>query len=150
MDMRFAESARTRCALVLSTLVTAGLAFAAWPTASAETAEPRGPVKKMRGCGAPRYHAPPVQAQGEDPYVATLRTARPALEACVSKHPGLQIRLALDVAPSGRVTNVEVRAITDDIATLDLHIVKCVQGAVSPLVFPESAEAKRISTFLKP
>ena len=149
--MRFAESARTRCALVLASLVTAGLAVAAWPAASAETEQPRGPVKKMRGCGAARAHAaPPVQPQQEDPYVATLRSARPALEACMTEHPAVQVRLAIDVAPSGQVKNVEVRAMADDLAKVDMKIVKCVQGAVSSLEFPASAEPKRISTFLKP
>ncbi|MBA3460509.1 MAG: hypothetical protein H0T46_11140 [Deltaproteobacteria bacterium] len=147
--MRFAESARTRCALVLASLVTAGLAVAAWPTASAETEQPRGPVKKMRGCGAKRHAPPPVKPQHQDPYVETLRSARPSLEACITAHPVDQVRLAIDLAPSGQVTNVEVRTMADDLAKVDLQIVKCVKTAVQSLAFPASAEPKRISTFLK-
>jgi hypothetical protein len=148
--MRFAESARTCCALVLASLVTAGLAVATWPTASAESEQPRGPVQKMRGCGTKRVHAPtPVQPPREDPYVATLRSARPAFEACLTAYPADQVRVAIDLSTSGRVTNIEVRTMGDDIAQLDLRLVKCVQGAVSSLEFPASAEPKRISTFLK-
>ncbi len=146
--MRFAESARTCCALVLASLVTAGLAVAAWPSASAESEQPRGPVQKMRGCGTKRVQAPPP-VKAEDPYVAELRSARPAFEACLTAHPVDQVRLAIDVSTAGRVTNVEVRTMADDLAKVDLQIVKCVQSAVSSLQFPASAEPKRISTFLK-
>ena len=148
----FAESARTRCALLLATAVTAGTAIVAVAT-SASTAkdEVRAPVHKMRGCGTKARAAeapPPVQA--EDPYVATLRSARPALDACMQGHDDLQIRLAVDIGVDGKVTNVEVKTIAKDVAAIDLKVVKCVQTAVSPLEFPATASTTRISTFLRP
>ena len=149
----FAESAGTRCALLLATAVTAGTALVAVATSSpaARAEEPRAHVHKMRGCGTKARAAqarPPVQA--EDPYVATLRSARPAFEACLEGSPDVQVRLALDLSPEGRVSNVEVRTMAEDLAKVDMKIVKCVQTAVSGLQFPASDAPKRISTFLRP
>ena len=147
MGMKFAESAGTRTALVLSTLATGAMLVLAWPTAAAEKPAPREPVSKMHGCGA---RAPKVApAQAEDPYVVTLRSVRDGLAACIADHPDLQVRVAIDVDLDGSVSNVEVRAISDDLAKLDLHVVKCVQTQVSSLRFPAAANTKRISTFLR-
>ncbi|MBL0214402.1 MAG: hypothetical protein IPQ07_10995 [Myxococcales bacterium] len=147
--MRFAESVRTRCALVLSTLATAGVLVYAWPTAGAAMVGPRPAVQKMRGCGA-GHRVAKVDPPQEDPYVVTLRSARPALEQCMAKHPNVQVRLSIEIAPSGRVENVEVKTIAHDLANVDLKIVKCVETAVSSLEFPAAADPKRISTFLQP
>ena len=146
--MRFAESAGTRCALVLSTLVTAAALALAWP-AGATKHVPQGPLQRMHGCGA---KAPATQAEPprEDPYVATLRSARASLASCMANHPDVQVRLSIDIAASGMVDNVEVKTIARDLANVDLKMVKCVQTAVTPLRFPPAADRKRISTFLKP
>ena len=148
--MRFAESSGTRAALVLSTLVTAGALALAWPAAAKQT--PRSPVRPMHGCGAGHRVAQvaPPPAPTEDPYVVTLRSARGEFERCLANHPDVQVRLTIDIATTGRVDNVEVKTVSADLANVDLHIVKCVQTAVSPLRFPVSADPERISTFLKP
>ncbi len=138
-----------RTALVLSTLATGAMLVLAWPCAAAEKAAPREPVRAMHGCGARAPKAVPPPVQTEDPYVVTLRSAGNALAACVADHPDVQVRLAIDVALDGRVSNVEVRAVSDDLANVDLHIVSCVQTAVSSLQFPAASNTKRISTFLR-
>jgi len=150
--MKFAESVGTRAALVLSTLATGAMLVLAWPTAAADhsskMAASREPVRKMHGCGARAAAVtPPVQA--EDPYVVTLRSARDGLAACIADHPDLQVRVAIDVDLDGSVSNVEVRAISDDVAKIDLRVVKCVQTQVSSLEFPAASNTKRISTFLR-
>ena len=147
----FAESARTRCALLLAAAVTAGTAIVAVATSGSPTAdEPRAPVHKMRGCGTKMRaaEAAPAPAQ-EDPYVATLRSVAPALDACMAGHD-FQVRLAVDIGADGAVTNVEVKTIAKDVAAIDMKVVKCVQTAVSPLQFPSTGTTTRISTFLRP
>jgi hypothetical protein len=146
--MKLAESVGVRSALVLSVLATGALLAAAFPCAAAKNPPPREPVRAMHGCGARAAKvAPPVQA--EDPYVVTLRSAREGLAACITEHPDLQVRVAIDVDLDGSVSNVEVRAISDDLANIDLGIVKCVQTQVSSLRFPAASNTKRISTFLR-
>lgn len=146
MEMKLAESVGSRTALVLSALATGALFAATWPCHAAEKPAPRGPVRAMHGCGAKVAKvAPPV----EDPYVVTLRSARDGLAACIADHPELQVRLAIDVGLDGRVENVEVRAISDNLANVDLGIVRCVQRQVSSLQFPVASNTKRISTFLR-
>jgi hypothetical protein len=145
--MKFAESVGTRAALVLSTLATGALLALAWPTAAAEKPVSREPVRKMHGCGA--RAAVPAPAPVEDPYVVTLRSVRDGLAACIADHPALQVRVAIDVDLDGSVSNVEVRAISDDVANIDLRVVKCVQTQVSSLQFPSASNTKRISTFLR-
>jgi hypothetical protein len=150
----FAESARTRCALLLATAVTAGTAIVAVATSAPAAADqPRAPVHKMRGCNTKaraRAEAPPPSAPTEDPYVAALRSVAPALEACMTGHDELQVRLAVDIGAGGAVTNVEVKTIADDVSAIDLKVVKCVQTVVSPLQFPATGASTRISTFLRP
>jgi len=147
--MRFADSVRTRCALLLVSAATIGVAVHAWPTHQDRHHHGTQPLQAMHGCGArPRAVVAQVQPVVEDPYVATLRGARVELEKCMATHPEMQVRLAIDVAPSGKVDNVEVRTSANDLTKVDLHVVKCVQAAVSPLEFPSSADPKRISTFL--
>ena len=146
MEMKFAESVGTHAALVLSTLATGAMLVLAWPTAAAEKPVPRERVSKMHGCGTRAAKvAPPV----EDPYVVTLRSVRDGLAACIADHPVLQVRVAIDVDLDGSVSNVEVRAISDDVANIDLRVVKCVQTQVSSLQFPAASNTKRISTFLR-
>ena len=147
--MKFAESAGIRCALVLSTLATASVLVVARPHAAAAH---RSAVTAYHGCGASHRAArvdAPVPPPAEDPYVITLRSASGALQVCMAKHPDVQVRLAINISPSGRVSNVEVKTLTDNLAHVDLHMVKCVQTAVSSLEFPATGEAERISTFLK-
>ena len=50
----------------------------------------------------------------------------------------------------GKVTSVEVKAMTDDLTKLDMHVVQCLQHAASPLVFPRGTAPVRISTHLAP
>lgn len=153
MSRLLAESARTRAALLLAAAVTAGTAVVAIVTSSPapERREARARVHEMRGCGtrARAVEAPPP-VQAEDPYVAALRSARPALDACMAGHDDLQVRLAVDIGPTGKVVNVEVKTIAKDVAAIDLKVVKCVQTAVSPLGFPATGRDTRISTFLQP
>lgn len=146
--MKLAESAGSRLALVLSAVATGALVAAAWPCgAAAERPAPREPVRAMHGCGAraATVATPPV----EDPYVVTLRSAREGLAACIADYPELQVRLAIDLDVDGRVGNVEVRAISENLANVRLDTVRCVQAQVSHLQFPAAAEPKRISTFLR-
>lgn len=156
MGRLLAESARTRCALLLATAVTAGTAIVAVATSSSRAApDPRTPVHKMRGCGTrvrAAEAAAPVQAPPavEDPYVAALRSVAPALDACMKGHDELQVRLAIDIGPTGGVENVEVKTIAKDVAAIDMKVVKCVQTVVSPLTFPGTGSSTRISTFLRP
>lgn len=146
--MKFAESAGVRAALVLSALASGALLVAALPCGAAQDKPAaRERVRPMTGCGARAKVAPPVQA--EDPYVVTLRSARDGLATCIADHPELQVRVAIDVDLDGSVSNVEVRAISDDVAKIDLRVVKCVQTQVSSLQFPAAANTKRISTFLR-
>ncbi len=146
--MKLAESAVSRSALVLSALATGALVAAAWPCgAAAKKPVPRAPVRAMHGCGA--RVAKPAPPPAEDPYVVTLRSAREDLAACIADHPELQVRLAIDVGTTGRVENVEVRAISEDLRNVHLSTVHCVQRVASGLQFPTSAEPKRISTFLR-
>jgi hypothetical protein len=145
--MRFAESARTRCALVLSTLLTGYLAIAAWPKAAARAEAPRPPVHKMHGCGAKAHVAPPP-VQAEDPYVATLRSVREPLTACLGGDHAVDVRLAINIAPDGSVKSMEARTISNDLSKVDLHVVKCLDSVVQPLVFPEAPSERRISTFV--
>lgn len=104
----------------------------------------------MHGCGAKAARAAKAEPPREDPYVVTLRSARASLETCMADHPDVQVRLSIDIAASGRVDNVEVKSIAKDLASVDLKMVKCVESAVTSLRFPPAADAKRISTFLKP
>jgi len=145
--MKLVESVGTRTALVLSTIATGALLVAAWPCGAKAKAAPRAPVKAMHGCGArvAKVAPPPV----EDPYVVTLRSAREGLAACIANYPELQVRLAIDVDLDGSVSNVEVRTITDDLAKVDLKVVKCVKAQVVSLQFPAASDTKRISTFLR-
>jgi hypothetical protein len=147
--MKFAESAGLRCALVLATLATVGALVVARPHAAAAR---RSAVTPYHGCGAGHRVArveTPVPPPPEDPYVVTLRSASDALQVCMAKHPDVQVRLAINISPSGRVSNVEVKTLTDNLSHVDLHMVKCVETAVSSLEFPATGEAERISTFLK-
>ena len=58
------------------------------------------------------------------------------------------VRLALDISATGRVTSVEVKALTDDLTKIDMHVLQCLQHATSPLVFPHGSAPVRISTHL--
>ena len=153
MGRLLAESARMRLSFVLAAAVTAGTAIVAVVTSHAEsTDQARAPVHKMRGCGTKARAAEPVpvEAPAEDPYVAALRSVAPQLQACIAGHDNLQVRLAVDIGGSGKVVNVEVKTIAQDVAAIDLKVVKCVQTVVSPLEFPADGNFKRISTFLRP
>jgi len=149
--MRFAETGSTRAMIVVGALSVLTLAAATWETAPApRTHEPR-PVRPMRGCGQARRAAPPPVAAAEhrNSHADTLIAARDALSTCMHGQT-VPVRLALDISASGRVTSVEVKAMTDDLAQMDMHVVKCVNAAVSPLAFPRGDHGIRISTHLAP
>ncbi len=150
--MRFAEIVSTRAMIVVGALSVGTLIAATWECAKpARTHEPR-PVKPMRGCGQARARAlpppvpvaAPVQRNG---YADTLIAARDSLSACMTNQK-VSVRLTLDISPAGRVTNVQVKANTDDVSQLDMHVVKCLNTAVSPLQFPRGDNATMISTHL--
>jgi len=148
--MRFAEIVSTRAMIVVGALSVGTLVAATWECAKPARAHAPRPVSPMRGCGQARVRpAPPpvvapVQRNG---HAETLIAARDALSACMANQ-SVSVRLALDISPEGRVTNVLVKANTDDVSQLDMHVVKCLNTAVSPLQFPRGSEATRISTHL--
>lgn len=147
--MRFAESTGSRAMIAFSAVSVFALIAATWePASPARTHESR-PVRPMRGCNqaAPRAVAPPVEPH-RNRHADTLIAARDALSACM-RDQHVAVRLALDISATGRVTSVEVKALTDDLAKLDMHVVQCLQHAASPLVFPRGTAPVRISTHLE-
>jgi len=148
--MRFAETSGSRAMIVIGALGTLALAAATWECeAPVRKAEVRQQVRPMRGCnqGRPRVATPPVAEVKHNGHADTLIAARDALTACM-RDQTIAVRLALDINPAGRVTSIEVKALTNDFAKLDLHVVKCLDSAASPLVFPRGDAAVRISTHL--
>jgi len=148
--MRFAEIVSTRAMIVVGALSVGTLIAATWECSKpARAHEPRA-VTPMRGCGQARVRpAPPpvvapVQRNG---YADTLIAARDSLSACMTNQK-VSVRLSLDISPAGRVTNVMVKANTDDVSQLDMHVVKCLNTAVSPLQFPRGSEGTMLSTHL--
>jgi len=148
--MRFAESTGSRAMIVISALGTLALVAATWECeAPARKAEVRQTVRPMRGCNQARARVapPPAAPVRRNGHADTLIAARDALSACV-RDQTVAVRLALDISAEGRVTSVEVKAMTEDLARLDMHVVKCLQSAASPLAFPRGDAAVRISTHL--
>jgi len=148
--MRFAETSGSRAMIVIGALGTLALVAATWECeAPARKAEARQQVRPMRGCneGRARVATPPVAEIKHNGHADALIAARDALTACM-RDQTIAVRLALDISPAGRVTSVEVKALTDDFAKLDMHVVKCLDTAASPLVFPRGDAAVRISTHL--
>jgi outer membrane biosynthesis protein TonB len=149
--MRIAETTGSRAMIAICALSVFALIAATWETAApARTHEPR-PVRPMRGCnqGRARVAPPPVVAAEvqRNGHADTLIGARDVLSACM-RDQTVPVRVSLDISADGRVTSVEVRAMADDLAQLDMHVVKCLNAAVSPLVFPRGDAAVRISTHL--
>ncbi len=146
--MRFAETTGSRSMIAVSALSVLALSAAIWAAATpAAVHEPR-PVRPMRGCDTakPRAVASPVQAH-RNGHADTLIAARDSLSVCM-RGQSVPVRLALDISATGQVTSVEVKALTDDVTKIDLHVVQCLQHAVSPLVFPQGTAPVRISTHL--
>jgi len=136
--------------IVIGTLGMLALVAATWEReAPVRKAEIRQQVRPMRGCNQarPRVATPPVAEVKHNGHADTLIAARDALTACM-RDQTVAVRLALDINPAGRVTSVEVKALTEDLAKLDMHVVKCLQRAASPLTFPRGDVAVRISTHL--
>ena len=149
--MRFAETSGSRAMLLVSALSVFALVAATWERAKPAAAHDSRPVRPMRGCNQARARAvPPPAAPAEvqhNGYADTLIGARDVLSACM-RNQTVPVRLALDISAAGRVTGVEVKAMTDDFTQLDMHVLKCLDSAVSPLVFPRGDAAVRISTHL--
>lgn len=149
--MRFAETSRSRAMLLVSALSVLSLIAATWESAKPARAHDSRPVRPMRGCNPARTRAvsPPVApaAVQHNGHADTLIGVRDVLSACM-RDQTVAVRLALDISAAGRVTSVEVKAMTDDFTQLDMHVVKCLDSAVSPLVFPRGDAAVRISTHL--
>jgi hypothetical protein len=146
--MKFAETTGSRSMIAISALSVVALSAAIWAAATpAPSQEPR-PVRPMRGCGTakPRAVAPPVQAH-RNGHADTLIAARDSLSVCM-RGQSVPVRLALDISATGQVTSVEVKALTSDVTKIDMHVVQCLQHAVSPLVFPAGTAPVRISTHL--
>ena len=154
--MRIAETTRTRSLIALATVSTLALAgvFVASTQATSATphARARTPITPMRGCGAsPRVARPPAARPSVHPQGTTasfrdvLWGARDQLQACVT-HGSVGYRLMLEIAPTGKVRSVEVKANADDLSKVDLKVVKCLETAASPLVFPQAPHEVRMST----
>lgn len=146
--MKIAEISGTRWPLVLASLGALAVAGLAIAGRSAEPVTKRTPVRPYHGCGTGAAHMAPAPATMEDPFVATLRSVREPLTACTQLQTDVRIRLSFDVAETGRVHSIEVRAISNDLSHLDLHVVECLRSVVSPLVFPVNDVSTRISTDL--
>ena len=144
--MRFAESTGSRSMIAFSAVSVFALIAATWETATPARTHESRPVRAMRGCNqaAPRAVVPVEPHRNR--HADTLIAARDSLSACM-RDQRVAVRLALEINATGRVTSVEVKALTDDLAKLDMHVVQCLQRAASPLVFPRGAEV-RISTHL--
>jgi hypothetical protein len=150
--MRFAETGSTRAMIVVGALSVLSLAAATWELAPAPRAHEPRPVRPMRGCGQTRRAVPPpvvAPVEHHNNHADTLIAARDALTSCMHGQT-VAMRLALDINAAGRVTSVEVKAMTDHLAQMDMHVVKCVNAVVSPLVFPRGDHSTRISTHLSP
>jgi len=149
--MRLAETVGTRWVLVLGTLASAGALALTLPGST--PTQPRTPVRPYHGCttGKLARPAPPPKAPAGDFYFETLKSVGDELTSCVVNHAGVTVRLSIDVAPSGRVQNIEVRTFAENLANVDLHVVSCLQTVVSPLVFPASdVELRKVSVYLDP
>ena len=148
--MRIAETTGSRATIAISALSVFALIAATWETAAPRAHESR-PVRPMRGCNQARTRAvPPPIAPAEvqhNGHADTLIGAREVLSACM-RDQTVPVRLALEISAAGRVTSVEVKALTDDMTKIDMHVVKCLDTAASPLVFPRGDAAVRISTHL--
>lgn len=148
--MRFAEIVSTRAMIVVGALSVGTLIAATWECTKPAPVVKQQPVRPMRGCGQTRVRPapPPVVAPiPHNSHADVLIAARETLSACMTNQK-VSVRLALDISPEGRVTNVVVKANTDDVSQLDMHVVKCLNSAVSPLVFPRGDATVRISTHL--
>jgi len=145
--MRFAETSGSRAMILISALSVLALGAATYEPARPVQSHDARPVRPMRGCNqAARPVAPPVETH-RNGHADTLIAARDVLSACM-RGQTVPVRLSLDISAAGRVTSVEVKAMTEDFTKLDMHVVKCLDSAVSPLVFPRGDAAVRISTHL--
>ena len=146
--MRIAEITGSRAMIVIGALSVFALIAATWETSSPVRTHESRPVRPMRGCKEARARvvAPPVEPH-RNGHADTLIAARDSLSQCMRGH-SVPVRLALDISAAGRVTSVEVKALTDDLAKLDMHVVQCLQHAASPLLFPTGTAPVRISTHL--
>ncbi len=149
--MNSAETTGSRSMTAICALSVVAVSAAIWAAATpapAPAPEPRS-VLPMRGCGTakPRAVAPPVQAH-RNGHADTLIAARDSLSVCM-RGQSVPVRLALDISATGQVTSVEVKALTSDVTKIDMHVVQCLQHAVSPLVFPQGTAPVRISTHLE-
>lgn len=157
--MMFAETASSR-PLVNVAAMGAGLIAGMVIALTSTPTEPppqqqrvRTPITPMRGCAerAARV-APPARVHHGDPtlsYRDVLVEARDRLQACVTGD-GVGYRLALVIAPTGKVSSVEVKADAEDISQIDLKAVRCLERAVSPLAFPQAPHDVRMSTYISP
>lgn len=134
--------------IVFSAASVFALIAATWETATPARTHESRPVRPMRGCNpaTPRAVAPPVEPH-RNGHADTLIAARDSLSLCMRGH-SVPVRLALEISALGRVTSVEVKALTDDLAKLDMHVVQCLRHAASPLLFPQGSAPVRISTHL--
>ncbi|MBA3452164.1 MAG: hypothetical protein H0T42_03585 [Deltaproteobacteria bacterium] len=148
--MRFAETSGSRAMIAVSAISVFALIAASWDTAAPAPSHQPRPVHAMRGCNQAKQRviAPPVESP-RNGHADTLIGARDALSECM-RDRSVPVRLALDISATGKVTSVEVKALTDDLAKIDMHVVQCLQHAASPLVFPRGTAPVRISTHLAP
>jgi hypothetical protein len=148
--MRIAEIGSTRAMIVLGALSVGALVAATWECATPQRTHDPRPVRPMRGCGQAKARVvTPPAAPHRNGHADALIAAREDLSACMQQQ-AVAIRLSLDISAEGRVTNTEVKAMSDDLAKLDLRVVKCVNAVVSPLQFPTGTAPVRISTHLAP
>jgi hypothetical protein len=144
--MTIAETTRSCSLVALAAVGTLSLVAVTWATAPSPAPSVRRVVRPMRAC-AEHLVPPPAPAPKHNSFADTLIGAREALTACMKNTP-VDIRLSIDISAAGRATSVEVKALTDDVSRIDLHVVKCLDGVVSGLTFPRGPDAVRVSTHL--
>lgn len=151
--MRFAETPGRRSLIVVTALVAAlagGMLLADLMTCRQQPKH-RTPVRAMHGCNKARNVKPvtppaAVEPTPTNPYVEVLRSAREPLSACVHGQAA-NIELVLLIPPTGNV-ELEVTARADNLATVDMGVIKCVEAAIRPLEFPRGETMVRVSTRL--
>lgn len=158
--MRFAETTGRRSLVVLATLTAGTVIAASWPCdAPRTTSTHRKRVHAMRGCQEALKARTPVVPQvapapslADEPvngYVAALRSAREPLTACIQDQTATRFELVLSIPPTGKI-DLEVTARAENLATVDMGVIKCIEAAIQPIEFPRSDKLVRLSTYLTP
>jgi hypothetical protein len=159
--MKLAETAGSRCALVLVSLAFGATAI----VAASHRCTKRAPVTKSMnvttvkpwsGCKQRVVRqTPQVREQREfsgDDYRDILMSAKFAFERCMWDQPeGVKYTLRASIGGDGRVESVDVRGEHPDLTKVDMHVVKCMEEKMSDLAFPANHTFTQVSTtFITP